>query len=135
MHLPRRTARAIAILAAGAMLLVGLLALRHETLVAHVRDRATGAVRHAQALAELHAQRDDAAAPPHLHGLDVEHRDTGSCPLRAGLEASTILPSTPPLAAAHVATTTVTSYIAQTPVARARYRLAPKTSPPALALV
>jgi hypothetical protein len=133
----RRKARALAVLAAGAMVLASLLALRHETLVAHVRDRVTGAVHHAQALAELHEQGQGAHAPQHLHGLDVDHHpDTGSCPLHQGLAATTILPSAPHLAATpHVTTDTVTASNALTPVAQAIYRLAPKTSPPARALV
>lgn len=132
----RRKARALAILAAGAMVLASLLVLRHETLVAHVRDRATGAVHHGQALADLHAQGEGGLAPQHLHGLDVEHHpDTGSCPLHQGLAASTILPSAPHLAAApHVITDTLTVHVAPTPAARAIYRLAPKLSPPARAL-
>lgn len=135
-RLPRRLrARAIAILATGAMLLAGLLAMRHETTVAHVRDHATGAVHHAHELAEHHAQELD-GTPAHVHRSDTPaHEEPGGCPLHQGLEASTILPSAPPAIALHHGSLALaTALETVTPLTKAVYRLAPKTSPPAPAL-
>lgn len=134
-RLPRRLrARAIAILATGAMLLAGLLAMRHETMVAHVRDHASGAVHHAHELAEHHAQELD-GAPSHVHRSDTPvHEEPGGCLLHQG-EVSTILPSAPPtVALSHASLVAPVVLVTVMPVAEAVYRLAPKTSPPALAL-
>jgi hypothetical protein len=129
----RPRARAIAILAAGAMLLAGLLAMRHETMVAHVRDHATGAVHHAHELAEHHAQELD-GTPAHVHRSETPaHEESGGCALHQGLESSTILASAPHVVALQQASLSA-ALETVTPVAEAVYRLAPKTSPPAHAL-
>ena len=121
--------RALALLLTVCTLLAGVLALRHEATVAHVRESLTGALAHAHALAEEHAHD----TTPHLHGRDVHaHAEAGTCVLLAALDHSTILARSlagtdvpqlvdalgPPLAVAPS-------------VARSLYRLAPKTSPPA----
>ncbi len=110
---------------------MGLLAVRHEAHVAHVRDGATGTLHHAHALADVHAQD----ASPHLHGRHVEaHAEIGGCLLHAALDQSTLAPTL------HAAARAVFSRAVDVPletdarVARlARYRLAPKTSPPTIA--
>lgn len=135
-RLPRRLrARAIAILASGAMLLAGLLAMRHQTAVAHVHDQASGAVHHAHELAEHHAQELD-GAPAHVHRSDTPvHEEAGGCPLQQGRETPTLLPSAPHTVALHHASVAIHVVPdAVMPVAEAVFRLAPKTSPPALAL-
>lgn len=124
-------ARAVALLTATCLLVLGLGALRHETAVAHVRDGLTGHLQHAHALAEHHAND----TTPHLHGRDVAaHAEAAGCALLAALDHATILPTTPVEAE--------TSAAAELPAlafetgavpALARYRLAPKTSPPTLA--
>jgi hypothetical protein len=124
----RRGRRAIALLLAGCVVLSGLAALRHETAVAHVRGALTHELQHAHELAEFHEQ----STTPHLHGRNVDAHGEGACALLAALDHATILPGSPawfsptqPAAILAVAT------LPFDPPARALYRLAPKTSPPA----
>ncbi len=125
----RRSRRAIALLLAGCVVFAGLAALRHETAVAHVRGALTGELEHAHALADYH----ELSTTPHLHGRDVDaHAEAGACHLLAALDHSTILPGSP-LTSSTVRPLAVTAVLpfALEPPARAVYRLAPKTSPPA----
>jgi hypothetical protein len=122
--------RALAVLTASCILLAGLCALRHEANVAHVRDRLTGQLQHAHALAEHHAHD----ATPHLHGREVDaHGDTGGCALLGVLDHATILPTAIAIADDLIdeGRTTAALVDVSSP-ALARYRLAPKTSPPAI---
>ncbi|MDX2090894.1 MAG: hypothetical protein SFX73_23745 [Kofleriaceae bacterium] len=129
--------RAVSIIAACTMVLAGMLALRHETAVAHVRDHATGTLHHAHALADHHEQGHEPSTPPHLHRRHVEAHAEGNCCALLGLQKSTVLPSTAHMGTARPAVTlAIVTVVDTTPSARAVYRLAPKTSPPgALALV
>jgi hypothetical protein len=114
------------------MLLAGLLAMRHETVVAHVRDHSTGALHHAHELADRHED----STTPHLHGRDVEaHDESSACALLAGIQKSTVLPSTARMVIAQPAVAVdIVTVVDAMPVVEAVYRLAPKMSPPALAL-
>ena len=126
----RRGRRAIALLLAACVVLSGLAALSHETTVAHVHGAVSGELEHAHELADFH----ELSTTPHLHGRSVEaHGDAGACSLLAALDHATIVPAAaggvtiaPPAAA------TTTPKFAFEPPALALYRLAPKTSPPAL---
>lgn len=124
-----RSARITALAACALLLLTVLGALRHETAVAHVRDAVSGQLRHAHALAERHTT----SATAHVHGRDVAaDAEAGGCELLASLDHAAILP-TPALALARptpIVPTSSTS-VAAAPDPRSRYRLAPKTSPPA----
>lgn len=122
-------ARALSILTAACLLLGGLFALRHETSVAHVRGALSGELEHAHALAEHHTQD----AVPHLHGRDVEeHGEGGACALLAALDHSTVVLEAPATEVAAQSSELITiPVVAVELTARARYRLAPKTSPPA----
>jgi len=126
---PGRGRRAIALLLAGCVVLSGLVALRHEASVAHVQDALTGELQHAHALADFHEQ----STTPHLHGRNVETgTETGACELLAALDHATILPTTPAAStAAQLTATVAVAILPFDPPARALYRLAPKTSPPA----
>jgi len=125
----RRGPRAIALLLTGCVLFAGLAALRHEATVAHAHGALTGAAEHTHALAELH----ELSTTPHLHGRNVEAHADGACTLLAALDHSTILTR----ATCHDAAPRPIIQVAQlavtlTPLAHALYRLAPKTSPPAI---
>lgn len=126
-----RARRTLALAAACSILVTGLLALRHETTVAHVREALTGALAHAHALADHHEQ----SATPHLHGRDVEaHPEAGACALLAALDHATILADAPAgLAAAPSAVALEVPATDAVITPRALYLLAPKTSPPAIA--
>lgn len=126
----RRGRRAIALVLAGCVVLSGLAALRHETTVAHVHGALSGELEHAHELADFH----ELSTTPHLHGRsDDAHVEAGACALLAALDHATILPGSPAAATAAlpVAVTTLAVVTPETP-ALALYRLAPKTSPPAL---
>jgi hypothetical protein len=125
----RRGKRAIALLLAGCVVLSGLVLLRHQTTVAHVHGALSGELEHAHALAEFHEQ----STTPHLHGRDAEaHADVGVCALVAALDHATILPDSPSDATAvqPAVAPSLISFTLDRP-SLARYRLAPKTSPPA----
>lgn len=124
----RRGRRAIALLLAGCVVLSGLAALRHESAVAHVRDGSTGQLQHTHALAEFHEQ----STTPHLHGRNVDSDADGSCDLLAALDHATIVPGSAlwPTATQPASIISVVLLPFDAP-ARALYRLAPKTSPPA----
>ncbi|MBA3456767.1 MAG: hypothetical protein H0T42_27005 [Deltaproteobacteria bacterium] len=126
----RRGRRAIALLLAGCVVLSGLVALRHASAVAHVHGAGSGELEHAHELADFHEN----STTPHLHGRSVDaHAHAGVCSLLAANDQTTILPGCPGDATSvqPIAITT-TPRFALEPPALARYRLAPKTSPPAL---
>lgn len=123
--------RTIALVLAGCVVFAGLAALRHETTVAHVHAAVSGALEHAHALADFHVL----STTPHLHGRNVETgTETGECTLLAALAHATIVPDS--LVASAIARWVAVvglAAVAFEPPARAVYRLAPKTSPPATA--
>jgi hypothetical protein len=124
----RRLRRAAAALSAVLLVAVGLLGARHGAEVAHVRDQ-KGDLVHAQELADHH-QTGPAA---HLHARDDHAHAPGACALLAFLHAPAVA-ARPPGAALTLA---VAHDLGAPPVAAvhtaiAGYRLAPKTSPPAL---
>jgi hypothetical protein len=115
---------------AGCVVFAGLAALRHETTVAHVHGALSGELEHAHELADFH----ELSTTPHLHGRSVDaHGETGACALLAALDHATILPGAPAgSTAARPAAVTTPPWFALAPPALALYRLAPKTSPPAV---
>ncbi len=124
----RRSRRAVAAVAAALLVVIGLLGARHEAEVAHVRDQ-RGDLVHAQELAEHHHTGPAA----HLHGREDHAHAPGACALLATLHASAT--ASRPLAAA--VAPGVAHDLGAPPIAAvhggiAGYRLAPKTSPPAL---
>lgn len=126
----RRGRRAIALLLAGCVVLSGLAALRHESTVAHVYGALSGELEHAHELADFH----ELSTTPHLHGRSVDaHGDAGACALLAALDHSTIVSGSPTDSTAPrpAAVTTIPLFAFERPTL-ALYRLAPKTSPPAL---
>ena len=124
----RRSRRAVAALSAVLLVAIGLLGARHEAEVAHVRDQ-RGDLVHAQELADHHHTGPTA----HLHGRDGHAHDAGACALLAFHHAPAVAarPSGVALAPA-VAHELGAPPIAAVHAAIAGYRLAPKTSPPAL---
>jgi hypothetical protein len=118
----------VAALSAAFLLVVGLLSARHEAEVAHVRDQ-KGDFVHGQALAEHH----ESGPTADMHSRAAHRHAAGACALLASLHAPAVgsrPPATTPLLAA-------VHEIAAPPVIAvhggiAAYRLAPKTSPPAL---
>lgn len=124
----RRSRRAVAALSAALLVVVGLLGARHEAEVAHVRDR-MGEFVHAQRLSDHH----EAGPAAHLHGRDDHRHAPGACGLLAVLHAPAVSSRPVALAAAPaVARDLEAPAIAPVHGAIAGYRLAPKTSPPAV---
>lgn len=125
----RRSRRAVAALAAALLMAVGVLGARHEAEVAHVRDQ-KGDLVHAQELAEHH---HGAASSAHLHGTEAHGHAPGACALLAVVHAPALAARAPAAAAAlAIAHDLQPPPIAAVHGAIAGYRLAPKTSPPAL---
>ncbi|MBA3821745.1 MAG: hypothetical protein H0X17_22870 [Deltaproteobacteria bacterium] len=116
-----------AVVTALILLGVGWMGARHQAEVAHVRDTA-GRIVHGHELADHHATSSTA----HLHGR-ADHGHSSTCALLANLHAPIAFP-------AGVATVSTVSHASEIAVAIApapsatiaSYRLAPKTSPPAL---
>ncbi|HSK04467.1 MAG TPA: hypothetical protein VK932_24600 [Kofleriaceae bacterium] len=124
----RRSYRAAAALSAALLLFVGLLGARHEAEVAHVRDQ-RGDLVHAQELADHH----HSGSAAHLHGRADHGHAPGACALLAALHASAVAPRPPAaVVAALVAYDLAAPLTAAVHGGIAGYRLAPKTSPPAL---
>jgi len=124
----RRSRRAAAALSAVFLLLVGVLGARHEAEVAHVRDQ-RGDFVHAQQLADHH----ESGAAADMHSRDEHRHVAGACGLIAILHGSAVSARAPAVAAAAA----VEGDLGAPPSAAvhggiAGYRLAPKTSPPAL---
>ena len=124
----RRSRRAVAALSAAFLLVVGLLGARHEAEVAHVRDQ-KGDLVHGQELAEHH----EAGPTADMHSREAHGHAAGACALLASLHAPAVS-ARPPAA---VIASAGTQEICAPPIAAvhggiAGYRLAPKTSPPAL---
>jgi len=124
----RRSRRAVAALSAALLMAVGLLGARHAAEVAHVRDR-KGDFVHAQKLADHH----EVGPAAHMHSSEEHRHAAGACALLAVLHGSAVS-SRPPavIAAPATARDLGTPPIAAVHGAIAGYRLAPKTSPPAL---
>jgi hypothetical protein len=124
----RRSRRAVAALSAALLIVMGLLGARHEAEVAHVRD-GNGDLVHGQELAEHHEN----GAAAHMHGREDHSHIEGACGLLAVLHAPAVASRPPaalvPLAVSHELTVPA---IAAVHGAIPAYRLAPKTSPPAL---
>jgi hypothetical protein len=124
----RRSRRAAAALSAVLLIVAGLLGARHEAEVAHVRDQ-KGDLVHALKLADHH-QTSPAA---HLHGREDHSHAAGACTLLAVLHAPAVAARPPAaLPAPSVVNDLLAPPIAVVPGAIPGYRLAPKTSPPAL---
>jgi hypothetical protein len=124
----RRSRRAVAALSAALLIVVGLLGARHEAEVAHVRDR-RGDFVHAQKLVDHH----EVGPVAHMHSSEEHRHAPGPCALLAALHGSAVS-SRPPaaIAALPAAHDLGAPLIAAVHGAIAGYRLAPKTSPPAL---
>lgn len=124
----RRSRRVIAALGAAFLLLVGILGARHEAEVAHARDRLGNFV-HGQALTEHHEE----GPTSDMHGRTAHRHAAGPCALLAALHAPAVWAQPPAAPVAALA-------VRENPAPRAAavhgriagYRLAPKTSPPAL---
>jgi hypothetical protein len=107
----------------------GVLAMRHEAAVGHVRDRA-GAYIHAGAVVGHRA-----ASNSHVHADHHPGGDTGDCALLTAFHqaVSGHVTSPPALTAARAIRVQACPDAATFAVAVAIYRLAPKTSPPVAA--
>lgn len=119
-----RGRRALAILASAWLIAAGVLGLRHEARVAHAIDA------HGVAIHGAHAHGHRAGAADHLHAGGGAHLDD-ACALCAASHQSVARHAAPSLTAtiAPIAIRSPRAPVA--PVeAVARYRLAPKTSPP-----
>ncbi len=124
----RRSRRAAAALSAVLLIVVGLLGARHEAEVAHVRDQ-KGDLVHAQELADHH----HAGPSAHLHGREDHDHAPGACSLLAVLHASADASRAQvAVAAPSIVHDLLAPPIAAVPGAIPGYRLAPKTSPPAM---
>ncbi|HWU86961.1 MAG TPA: hypothetical protein VN253_06785 [Kofleriaceae bacterium] len=118
----------MAAISAALLLLVGWLGARHEAEVAHVRDQRGGIV-HAEGLVDRH----EVSPSTHLHGREAHAHATGACELVAITHAP-LIAAQPPTG---VALAVVAQELGAPPkagigAALATYRIAPKTSPPAL---
>jgi hypothetical protein len=124
----RRSYRVVAALGAALLLFVGLLGARHAAEVAHVRDQ-RGDLVHAQELADHH----HGGPAAHLHGRAGHDHAPGVCALLAALHASAVAPRSPAAVVAALAACDLAAPLtAAVHGGIAGYRLAPKTSPPAL---
>jgi hypothetical protein len=123
----RRSRRAAAALGAVFLLVAGWLGARHEAEVAHVRDQ-QGDLVHAQKLADDH----QVGPASHLHGREAHAHDAGVCELLAIAHAPAVASRAPACAVPAMAHDLATPPVAAVHGAIAGYRLAPKTSPPAL---
>jgi hypothetical protein len=126
-----RVPRIIAAVAAVVLVAGGVLGMRHASEVAHVHDPSSGAVVHAQELAERHEH----GATHHLHGTAEHdhHAAGGACSLLAIVHATPAARSLLAIVRAPAATTIAALPASPARAAIAAYRLAPKTSPPAAA--
>jgi hypothetical protein len=106
----------------------GMLAMRHEASTPHVRDRA-GAFVHASALSGHHTGHHS-----DIHGERVPGADTGECALLTASHQSASADVSVPVvvAAVHVRGSHTSTQNDAPSVGSAVYRLAPKTSPPAV---
>lgn len=120
-----RARRAIAILASAWLVVAGALGLRHEAEVAHAID-ARGVAIHG-----AHAVGHHVGAADHLHrGGGGAHPDD-ACALCAATHQAGATHAAPALAAAIAPIAILPRPAPRAPIAAiARYRLAPKTSPP-----
>lgn len=118
----------VAALSAAFLLVVGLLGARHEAEVAHVRDQ-KGDFVHGQALAEHH----ESGPTADMHSREAHRHGAGACTLLASLHAPAV-GARPAAAALRLADVheIVAPLVTAVHGGIAGYRLAPKTSPPAL---
>ena len=118
--------RGIAAITAVWLVVCGVVAMRHEAQVAHVRDRA-GAYVHARALIGHHAGHN-----ADIHGQRNPDADVGDCALlTAAHQAASAHVTRPTVVTAARATCVQDTRRAAPPaVVAAILRLAPKTSPP-----
>jgi hypothetical protein len=123
----RRSRRAAAAITAALLLIVGWLGARHEAEVAHVRDH-KGDMVHAPRLEGHH----EVGPTAHLHGREVHSHDDGRCSLLAVAHASIAVAKPAAAVIAALAQEVGAPPVAAVHSAIAGYRLAPKTSPPAL---
>lgn len=124
----RRSRRVAAAVTAVLLLLVGWLGARHEAEVAHVRDQ-RGDVVHAQELADHH----EVSSTAHLHGRESHEHAPGVCDLLAITQAPVVAAEPPAALARAVSGQALGAPIVETAGGTiAGYRIAPKTSPPAL---
>lgn len=123
-----RSRRAAAAIFAALLLIVGWLGARHEAEVAHVRDQ-NGDLVHAQGLEGHH----EVGPTAHIHGREAHAHGASTCSLLAVAHTPLIAAKSPAAAAVvAVAQDLGTPPVASVHGAIAGYRLAPKTSPPAL---
>jgi|SRR5688572_4343798 ABC-type nickel/cobalt efflux system permease component RcnA len=119
--------RAVALATALMLVCVGLVARWHETEVAHAHEQ-SGRVIHAQELADHHEH----SSTDHLHGSAADGH-VGDCALLAMAHDSSVLAAPIVLATRAGALAPIVSRDAVTwHTTLAAYRLAPKTSPPAV---
>lgn len=118
--------RGIAAITAVWLVVCGVLAMRHEAQVAHVRDRA-GAYVHARALLGHHAGHD-----ADVHGQRNPDADAGDCALLTAAHQPVSAHATAPAVITTARATCVQALprTAIPAIAAAILRLAPKTSPP-----
>lgn len=118
--------RGVAAITAVWLVVCGVLAMRHEAQVAHVRDR-VGAYVHARALVGHHAGHD-----ADIHGQRNPDADVREC----GILTAAHQPVSAHVTTPAVVTTARATRLQDTPraaipaIAVAIWRLAPKTSPP-----
>jgi hypothetical protein len=120
--------RSVAAITAWLFFACGLLAMRHEAATPHVRDRAGGFVHaagltghHAGHHSDIHGQRDPDAGTGECAVLTASHQ-AASAEIAAPVIAFAVGASSAPEALHVLDVTTITAV----------YRLAPKTSPPAV---
>lgn len=118
--------RGVAAITAVWLVVCGVLAMRHEAQVAHVRDRA-GAYVHARTLVGHHAGHD-----ADIHGQRNPDADAGECGLltAAHQPVSAHVQTPAVVTTAHATCAQDPPHMAIPAIATAILRLAPKTSPP-----
>ena len=120
--------RGVAAITALLFVVCGLLAIRHEAATPHLRTRAGGLV-HGRELSTVHASRD-----PDVHGERDPDADSGDCAVLTAFHQATSAEVAAPALGATVGTSpSAPPRPSQVTAAYAVvYRLAPKTSPPAV---
>jgi len=124
MHVRSRTRVLVAALAV-LFVTSGVLGIRHEAQVAHVLDRSTGLIVHAQHLAGHHAPNKSSD----IHG-QADGGDHDACALSAAIHQPAISGGTAIVAFATPSLLAFDPPRGRAAVAADVYRFAPKTSPP-----
>jgi hypothetical protein len=123
-----RTRRLLAIVIGLWFVACGALGTRHEAEVAHVVDRATGQVRHAEQMIGEHTNTTQSD----VHG-ETENGDHGVCSLSTALHQAVRAPQARLVADSPETTfVCVRGGVLSTLAVTLVYRLAPKTSPPTI---